>query len=105
MPGSRSREVSRLAELFAALSHPRRVVIVECLLDGEKSVGELCDCDRLAGSKQPNMSQHLGVLKRAGLLKERRDGNRVYYATTSPKIKELLRTGGQISLQRLRALL
>jgi DNA-binding transcriptional ArsR family regulator len=51
------------------------------------------------------MSQHLAVLRRAGLVKERRDGNRVYYVAASAKIKELLRVGGQISLDRVKALL
>lgn len=99
------REATRLAEVFAALSHPQRVIILDCLIAGEKSVTELCNCDRLAGSKQPNMSQHLAVLRRAGLVKERRDGNRVYYVAASAKIKELLRVGGQISLDRVKALL
>jgi len=57
------------------------------LRDGERSVTELCD---LTGIAQTNASQHLAILKGKGLVTNRRDGQRVYYSVTSPKINEAL---------------
>ncbi|ODV14242.1 MAG: transcriptional regulator [Rubrivivax sp. SCN 70-15] len=64
------------AELFSLLATPTRLRIVCELREGEKSVGELLD--RLDVS-QPNISQHLGTLYRAGVLGRRRAGSQVYY--------------------------
>jgi DNA-binding transcriptional ArsR family regulator len=99
------RQAHRLAELFAALSHPRRVVILNCLLEGEKNVGELSGCERLQPSSQPNMSQHLAILRAAGLVSERREGNRVIYRVASSRIRELIKSGEALSREHLRLLL
>ena len=68
--------VERAADLFGLLSTPVRLRIILELRSGEKSVGEL-----LAGVKgsQPNMSQHLTMMYRAGLLARRKQGAQVYY--------------------------
>lgn len=87
------RQSHRLADVFAALSNPRRVVILNCLLEGEKSVGELWGCERLRPSSQPNMSQHLSILRKAGLVRERRDGARVLYRVTSSHLRTLVKAG------------
>jgi len=99
------REAARVAEVFAALSHPRRVVILECLLERERSVGDLVRCERLEPSTQSNTSQQLAVLRRAGLVKERRDGNRVIYSAASPKLKELVKVASVLTHERVKALL
>lgn len=95
------RQAHRLAEVFAALSNPRRVVILSCLLQGEKSVGELWGCERLQPSSQPNMSQHLSILRKAGLVRERRDGARVLYRVASGHLKALVKAGILLTDERL----
>ena len=87
------RSAQRLADLFGALGHTRRVVIMSCLLEGEKSVGELCGCERLQPNSQPNISQHLATLRNAGLVKERREGTRVFYRIASPHLRSLVKSG------------
>ncbi len=99
------RRADQIAEIFNALSHKRRVVILSCLLDRERSVGELVSCERLRPTRQGTVSQHLAVLRRAGLISERRDGNRVIYRVSSPLVRELLRTGGRLMEERIRPLL
>lgn len=84
-------ECLRLAETFNALSHPRRVVILDCLLEGERTVGSLATCDRLQPCSQANTSQHLAILRRARLVKERRDGNKVHYSLV-PGVAKILRS-------------
>ena len=73
----------RQAELCKSLADPKRLMIIHGLKDGPKSVGELA---KVAGLKQSNASQHIGVLRRAGVIKPRRDGNTVYYSLVTPKI-------------------
>ena len=73
----------RQAELCKSLADPKRLMILNGLKDGPKSVGELAD---IAGLKQSNASQHIGVLRRAGVIRPQRDGNTVYYSLVTPKI-------------------
>ena len=73
----------RQAELCKSLADPKRLMILDGLKDGQKSVNELAE---IAGLKQSNASQHIGVLRRAGVIKPERQGNIVYYSLVTPKI-------------------
>ncbi len=66
----------RAAELFGLLSTPIRLRIISELCNCEKNVGQLLECIDVA---QPNMSQHLNMLYRAGLVAKRRNGAQVFY--------------------------
>jgi ArsR family transcriptional regulator len=99
------RHAQLMADVFTALAHPRRVVILECLLERERPVGELAACERLAPSTQANTSQHLAVLRKAGLIKERREGNKVIYRVATPRVEELLKEAKQLSKERVKAML
>ncbi|MGH8830947.1 MAG: ArsR/SmtB family transcription factor [Polaromonas sp.] len=66
----------RAAEVFALLSTPVRLRIVSALCKCEMNVSELLGN---VGTSQPNMSQHLSLLYRAGLLGRRRVGTQVFY--------------------------
>lgn len=66
----------RAAELFGLLSTPVRLRIVSALCQGEKNVSEL---HGLIEVTQPNVSQHLTMLYRSGVLARRRSGTQVYY--------------------------
>jgi len=71
------------AELFAMLSTPTRLRIVCELCEGEKNVGELLG---RVGVSQPNISQHLGMLYRGGVLGRRRAGSQMYYRIVSERV-------------------
>ena len=75
--------VERAADLFGLLSTPVRLRIILELRSGEKSVGEL-----LAGVQggQPNMSQHLTMMYRAGLVARRKQGAQVYYRIANESV-------------------
>ena len=75
------------AEFFKTLGHPARIRILELLAQREHSVGELQAEVGLEGS---HMSQQLAVLRRAGVVVARKQGNSVIYAMASPDIAELL---------------
>ena len=66
----------KAAELFAVLSTPIRLRIISELCQGEKNVGQLLDHIDVA---QPNMSQHLNIMYRAGILGKRRQGAQMFY--------------------------
>jgi DNA-binding transcriptional ArsR family regulator len=64
--------------LFSTLADPTRRAIFERLCrDGEQTVGVLT---AQAGVSQPAVSKHLGVLKHAGLVRDRRDGRQTHYS-------------------------
>jgi rhodanese-related sulfurtransferase/DNA-binding HxlR family transcriptional regulator len=69
-----------------ALANGRRAEIVDVLSQGERSVEELA---AEIGQSVANTSQHLQQLAGAGLVRTRRDGNRVIYALTSPQVSQL----------------
>lgn len=71
------------ASVCKGLADPKRLLILNALRDGERSVTDLVeDLD----IPQANVSQHLAVLRDRGLVAGRRDGQWVYYSLTSGKI-------------------
>jgi DNA-binding transcriptional ArsR family regulator len=95
----------RLASVFNALSNPRRIIILECLLEKDCAVNTLTACERLTPARQANTSQHLAVLRHAGLVTERRDGNRVIYSIPDAKhVRALLKAARGLDAARLQAL-
>jgi DNA-binding transcriptional ArsR family regulator len=75
------------AEFFKTLGHPARIRILELLSQHEHSVGELQAEVGLEGS---HMSQQLAVLRRAGVVAFRKEGNSVIYSLATPNVAELL---------------
>ena len=86
------------ASLFRVLGHPARVRILELLREGERSVGSLQAELELDSS---GTSQHLGALRRIGLVESRREGTSVYYRVDDPAVFELLEAGREIITRRL----
>ena len=76
----------RSAEIARALADPKRICVLEQLADGERSVGDLSHDARCA---IPNMSQHLAVLRSAGLVISRRSGSTVLYRLADERVHEL----------------
>ncbi|MHB0975823.1 MAG: ArsR/SmtB family transcription factor [Candidatus Aquicultorales bacterium] len=75
----------KIAEFFRAISDPTRQSILLLLEEREMSVGELVAEFSLS---QPTISRHLNVLKQAGLVASRRDGQQVYYSLISSNIRQ-----------------
>ena len=86
------------AELFKALGHPLRVQVLEQLVGGERSVGSLAE---VLGCELSNLSQQLGVLRRAGVVVTRREGNSIYYALRDEGTVELLAAAKRMLLSNL----
>src|SRR6516165_1454976 len=75
-----------LASVAQALGNGRRAEIVDVLAQGERSVDEIA---REISQSVANSSQHLQVLARAGLVRSRRKGTRVFYRLASARVDDL----------------
>jgi ArsR family transcriptional regulator len=75
------------AEFFKTLGHPARIRVLELLAERDHTVSELLP---EIGLEASNLSQQLGVLRRAGVVTATKDGNAVVYSIASPLITELL---------------
>ena len=71
------------SEVFTALAHPTRRQILQDLKAGELAAGEIAGRFSVSG---PTISRHLGVLRQAGLVAERKDGNRVLYSLAEDRL-------------------
>jgi len=69
--------VELIAERFRALGEPTRIKLLDRLREGEATVLELT---RIVGTTEQNVSKHLGVLQRTGIVTRRRQGNFSYYS-------------------------
>jgi DNA-binding transcriptional ArsR family regulator len=82
------------AKLFKALMHPARLSILEILRDGEQCV---CHLEAVLGCRQAYISQHLMVLREAGLVEDRRDGARIFYRVIKPEVFEMVEFANKLS--------
>lgn len=86
------------AELCKVLTDPKRLMILQALRTGERSVGELAE---VVGMSLPNASQHLSVMRHAGLVATRREGTTVFYSMAEPRIAQACDIVHQIVLDRM----
>lgn len=77
------------ADLCAALAHPIRIQIIDLLGDGELNCSEILNFVNIS---KANLSQHIQILKKAGIIESRREGNFQYIYLTIPQIKEACST-------------
>ena len=82
------------AKLFKALMHPARLSILEILRDGEQCV---CHLEAELGCRQAYISQHLMVLREAGLVEDRREGARIFYRVIKPEVFEMVEFANKLS--------
>jgi len=82
--------IELLAKFYRGLGDPTRLRILEHLLDGEKSAGELV---ALIGSPQGRVSSHLACLRQCGFAAVRAEGRYVYYRMADPRVAKILELG------------
>lgn len=75
------------AGIIRALSHPIRIAIVDALRDGEVCV---CELAGIVGAERSNVSRHLSVMLKSGLLATRKDGLQVFYSLRTPCVLNFL---------------
>ena len=84
---SNEKLIKLKAKIFKALADPIRLKIMEFLRDEEKCV---CEIIPYIGIAQSLVSRHLKILRNAGLVRVRKEGNRRYYSVTDPRIFEVI---------------
>ena len=82
-------QANRASSLLGALSNEKRLIILCQLVDQERSVNDLIE---LIGAPQSTISQHLGVLRREGLVQTRRDAQTLYYSLAGNEARAILET-------------
>ena len=75
--------------LLKGLANPHRLMIVCSLVGGEQSVGALA---QLLGVRETLASQHLGLLRREGIVSTRRDGQTIFYSLQSGQARAVVET-------------
>ncbi|MEW6203908.1 MAG: metalloregulator ArsR/SmtB family transcription factor [Pseudomonadota bacterium] len=81
--------LEQVSGYFAVLSEPTRLKIIHALCNGEKSVNDIVE---EVDSTQSNISRHLNLMYRAGVLQRRKEGTLVLYQVKEPTVVELCRT-------------
>ncbi|NOY65205.1 MAG: winged helix-turn-helix transcriptional regulator [Nitrospirae bacterium] len=87
------------AEVCKTLTNPKRLEIIHALKEGEKNVSELVE---ILGIPKANVSQHLSVMKKMGILKSRREGVNIYYSISNPKVIEACNLMREVLTEQLR---
>jgi DNA-binding transcriptional ArsR family regulator len=96
MPATATTDATRerTAAIARALADPKRLCVLERLAEGERSVSDL---SREVGCQVPNMSQHLAILRTAGIVVSRRDGNTIFYRLADQQVLEIYRLLQQVA--------
>ncbi len=89
---------AQLARVGMALSNGNRLELLECIAQGPRSVDELATMTRLSVA---NASKHLQELRRAGLVRARKEGLRVFYELAGPDVVSLIAALGLVAETRL----
>ena len=75
------------ARIVKALAHPTRLFLVDQLSQGERCV---CELTELVGADTSTVSKHLSILRAAGLVRDDKRGNMVFYSLSMPCVLEVL---------------
>ena len=87
------------AEVMKAVAHPIRLAIVDVLRDGEKCV---CKISEAVGAERSNVSRHLAVMVKAGVLTSHKEGLMVYYSLRTPCVLNFLTCVDAVLREQLR---
>ncbi len=88
MDATRKKLYAMKAEIIQAAGHPIRLAIIEFLKDGEQCV---CDIAAGVGAQRSNVSRHLAVMLKAGIVDCRKDGLKMIYALKTPCILNFMK--------------
>jgi rhodanese-related sulfurtransferase/DNA-binding HxlR family transcriptional regulator len=97
-PGFKQQLYSQIARIGRAVGNGHRLELLEYLSQGERTVEALA---RLAGLSMANASQHLQVLRQAGLVSTRREGLYVHYRLAEADVDQLRRVLQQLAQARI----
>jgi ArsR family transcriptional regulator, zinc-responsive transcriptional repressor len=79
--------LSQAAECLKTLAHPHRLRMVQLMLQGQHTVGELAEACEIPSHMA---SEHLRLMQRCGFLKAEKEGRFVYYAVSEPHLANIM---------------
>ena len=79
--------LERAAECLKTLAHPHRLRMVQMLLRGRYTVGELAEA---CGIPSHMASEHLRLMQRSGFLTSEKDGRKAYYRSAEPHLADIM---------------
>jgi DNA-binding transcriptional ArsR family regulator len=82
------------AKIFKVLMHPVRLAILDLLRESEQCV---CHMEAATGLRQAYISQHLMIMREAGLVQDRRDGWNIFYRVIEPRIYAVIDAASQLA--------
>lgn len=86
------------AQIFKALGHPSRLLMVDALRHGEMCV---CDLQRLVGDDMSTVSKHLSVLRHASIVSTEKRGTNIYYKLELSCLETFLSCTGAVVQRRI----
>ena len=86
-------DLHKKAELLKAISQETRIRILELLRDGERCV---CEIFPAIEQEQSNVSRHLNLMQKAGILSRRKEGLKIFYAVRYPEVLAILDIAGDL---------
>jgi DNA-binding transcriptional ArsR family regulator len=98
MANNQNERLKLKAEVFKAMGHPLRLGVIELLQNGEKCV---CEIVETVGTEISNVSKHLSVLRKAGIVADRRDGLKIMYRLTMPCALDFAKCVESVVIKRL----
>ena len=98
MAYNENKRLQLKAEVFKAMGHPLRLGVIEFLQEGERCV---CEIVEQVGTEISNVSKDLSVLKKAGIVADRRDGLKIMYRLTMPCALDFAKCVENVVIKRL----
>lgn len=86
------------AQVCSTLANPKRLQILDLLAEGERSVEALTQA---MGIPKSNVSQHLSLMRQAGIVNARKAGQNVYYSVANSKVVKACRLMKEVMLEQL----
>ncbi|MFH1066565.1 MAG: metalloregulator ArsR/SmtB family transcription factor [bacterium] len=86
-PPRQQKNIRQLASMFKALGHPSRLAATRALAKGERCV---CELKKVIGADMSTVSNHLAILRNAGLVKDEKRGLQVFYSLKRPCMTHVL---------------
>ncbi|RLS51269.1 MAG: ArsR family transcriptional regulator, partial [Planctomycetota bacterium] len=80
--------LGQAAECLRTLAHPHRLRMVQMLLQGQYTVGDLAEACELPSAMA---SEHLRLMQRCGFLTSEKDGRKVYYRVAEPQLSSIMK--------------
>jgi len=82
------KSLEQAAECLKTIAHPHRLRMIQMLLSGQYTVGELAEACEIPSHMA---SEHLRMMKRCGLMEAERDGRKTYYSVAEPHLESLMK--------------